>query len=209
MNGEKFTKIIEKIKIYFERSKNMKNILIIGPPRVGKSTLASLLCKKYNFNYISGDSIRNAFINIYPELGYSTKNTIEKIEFCKFIMWISDENNIHLKRNIYYVIDSADISIENVKKVFKDFLIIGIGCKDISPNKQLENIKAHDTKLDWTYGYSDEELLEIINTTISKSKLLYNQCSLNNIPYFDTSIDRNKTYNEIYEFIERSENNNE
>lgn len=43
----------------------MKNIIIIGSSRVGKSTLASILCAKYNFNYMSGDSIRNAFINIY------------------------------------------------------------------------------------------------------------------------------------------------
>ena len=42
----------------------MKNIIIIGPSRVGKSTLSSMLCKKYNLSYISGDSIRNAFINI-------------------------------------------------------------------------------------------------------------------------------------------------
>ena len=57
----------------------MKNIIIIGPSRTGKSTLASLVCKKYNLSYISGDSIRNAFIKIYPELGYSPKTTIDKI----------------------------------------------------------------------------------------------------------------------------------
>lgn len=104
----------------------MKNIIIIGPSRVGKSTLASILCKKYNLNYISGDSIRNAFINIYPKLGFTVKNTVEREDFCKFINFIINENNIHLKRNIYYVIDSADISIKNAKKMFKDSLIIAI-----------------------------------------------------------------------------------
>ena len=52
-------------EVFFERRKSMKNIIIIGPSRVGKSTLTSILCEKYNFNYISGDSIRNAFIDIY------------------------------------------------------------------------------------------------------------------------------------------------
>lgn len=65
----------------------MKNIIILGPSRVGKSTISSILCTKYILNYISGDSIRNAFINIYPNLGYTTKNTIEKVDFCKFIEW--------------------------------------------------------------------------------------------------------------------------
>ena len=110
----------------------MKNIIIIGSSRVGKSTLASILCAKYNFNYMSGDSIRNAFINIYPELGYTVENTIENKDFCKFINFIINENNIHLKRNIYYVIDSADILIKNAKEIFKKSLIIGIGCKEIS-----------------------------------------------------------------------------
>lgn len=182
----------------------MKNIIIIGPSRVGKSTLASILCKKYNFNYISGDSIRNAFINIYPQLGYSVKNTIEKSKFCEFINWIIKENNVHLKRDIYYVIDSADISIENAKNIFKNSLIIGLGCKDAKVEGMLKKIKENDTEIDWTYGYNDKDLLEIINSTISKSKLLYNECTLNNIYYFDTSIDRYSTYNEIYEFIEKN-----
>jgi hypothetical protein len=121
----------------------MKNIIIIGSSRVGKSTLASILCAKYNFNYMSGDSIRNAFINIYPELGYTVENTIENKDFCKFINFIINENNIHLKRNIYYVIDSADILIKNAKEIFKNSLIIGIGCKEISAEKLNEECKRH------------------------------------------------------------------
>ena len=74
----------------------MKSVIILGPARVGKSTLASLLCEKYNLNYISGDSIRNAFINIYPELNYSSMNTIERIDFCNFIL----EKLLHKKNKI-------------------------------------------------------------------------------------------------------------
>lgn len=184
----------------------MKNIIIIGPSRVGKSTLSSLICERYHFNYVSGDSIRNAFIHIYPELGYSVNNTIEKPEFCKFINRITNENNIHLKRNVYYVIDSADISIKNAKDIFKDSLIIGLGCRNIDPNVMLNKIKENDTKLEWTFGYSDKDLLDIIYSTISKSKRLYDECRLNNIPYFDTSSDRYSTYEQIYAFIEKEMN---
>ena len=181
----------------------MKNIVILGPSRVGKSTLASLIYNKYGFTYISGDSIRNAFINIYPELGYNTKNTINRIEFCKFINWIIHENNIHLKRNIYYVIDSADISIENAKEVFKDSLIIAIGTKDTTVNQMIDNIKKNDTKLEWTYGYSDRELSDIANEIIQKSKIMYEECLANNIPYFDTSINRNQELDKICQFVEK------
>lgn len=140
------------MKFCFEKRKSMKNIIIIGPSRVGKSTLASILCEKYNFNYISGDSIRNAFINIYPELRYTVKNTIGRKDFCEFINFIINENNIHLKRNVYYVIDLADISIKTAKEILKNALIIGIGWKEI-PVEELKNkILKHDINLDLTYG---------------------------------------------------------
>ena len=181
----------------------MKNIVIIGPSRVGKSTLSSLLCKRYNFDYISGDSIRNAFMNIYPKLGYSTKNTVQKIEFCKFISWIINENRIHLKRDIYYVIDSSDISIENAVSIFRDSLIIGLGCKVINPMDMLKQMKDKDTELEWTYGYKEEELLQIIHETILNSQLLYEKCQLYTLPYFDTSLNRDNTYQEICELIEK------
>ena len=180
----------------------MKNIIIIGSSRVGKSTLASILCAKYNFNYMSGDSIRNALINIYPELGYTVENTIENKDFCKFINFIINENNIHLKRNIYYVIDSADILIKNAKEIFKNSLIIGIGCKEISAEELKNKMLEHDINLDWTYGYSEEDLLSISKETINNSIKLYNECISNNICYFDTSLDRYETYNDIYKYIE-------
>ncbi len=180
----------------------MKNIIIIGPSRVGKTTLSSILCEKYNLNYISGDSIRNAFINIYPVLGYTPKNTIERIEFCKFINWLIKENNVHLKRDIYYVIDSADISLDNAIQIFDDAIIIGVGCKDITIQDMIEKMKKNDTKLEWTYGYSDDDLYSVAKETITNSKELYKKCLNSNVFYFDTSIDRYKTYEEILKYIE-------
>ncbi len=180
----------------------MKNIIIIGPSRVGKSTLAAKLCKKYHFDYISGDSIRNAFIHIYPSLGYTVKNVSTKIEFCKFIKWLIQENSIHFKEKIYYVVDTTDITVQDAKNLFQDSLIIGLGSKEAHPKVMLKKIRENDTKLEWTYGYNEERLLEIINETISNSKQLYKACYLNNIPYFDTSIDREKTYNDIMKWIE-------
>ena len=181
----------------------MKNIITLGPSRVGKSMLSSILCKKYDLSYISGDSIRNAFINIYPALGYTTKNTIERIEFCKFINWLINENNIHLKRDIYYVIDSSDISLDNAMKIFNNSIIIGIGCKYITIQEMVEKMKENDTKLEWTYGYSDDDLYSIAKETITNSKELYKKCLNGNIFYFDTSIDRYKTYEKIFRYIEK------
>ncbi|MBQ2937563.1 MAG: hypothetical protein IJE05_01575 [Clostridia bacterium] len=180
----------------------MKNIIILGPPRTGKSTLSSIICKEFkNIHYISGDSIRNAFIKIYPELGFTSKNTINKIDFCNFIKHIIDENNIHLKRNIYYVIDSSDITLSNAINIFKNSIIIVLGCTDISEYNYKELLKKYDTELEWTYNYSDEKLLEICSETIESSRKLSLQCQEYNIKYFDTSKNRQQVYDEILDFI--------
>lgn len=153
---------------------------------------------------MSGDSIRNAFINIYPELCYNTKNTVDKIDFLKFINWVINENNVHLKRQVYNVIDSADINIKNSKKVFKDCLIIALGSKDISISDMTKNIKKYDKPQDWTYGYNEKDLIAISKETIIKSKKLYEDCIINNIPYFDTSNCRLQEYNKVFEYIEKN-----
>ena len=47
----------------------MKDILIFGAPRVGKTTLSKLLVEELeNYHIFSIDAIRNAFGDIFPEL---------------------------------------------------------------------------------------------------------------------------------------------
>lgn len=182
----------------------MKNIIILGSPRVGKSSLASLLCQKYdNMHYISGDSIRNGFIKFYPELKYTSENMKQKIDFCKFINHIIIENNIHLKRNINYIVDTTDITIENAIDVFKESIIIVLGCKDLSEEEYKDIIKKNDTKLEWTWNCSDVELLNVCRESINLSKQLYVECEKYNIPYFETSTNRKKVFSDIIKYIDQ------
>lgn len=46
----------------------MKNIIIIGRPRSGKSTLADIISEKYNYQIIRTDCVRAAFKDVFPEL---------------------------------------------------------------------------------------------------------------------------------------------
>ena len=180
----------------------MKNILILGPSRSGKSTLAYNICKKYSLEYISGDSIRNAFIKIYPEIGYTVKNTINRIDFCSFIKTIIRENCACLKKKCYYVVESADISIENAIKIFNDYLIICVGCGDISSEKLKNNIRQYDTELDWTKQVDDKELLLIANEIVARSKKMAKESEVYQIKYFDTSLNREKIYEDIYKYLD-------
>lgn len=46
----------------------MKNIIIIGRPRAGKSTLANMIADKFNYQIIRTDAVRNTFKTVFPEL---------------------------------------------------------------------------------------------------------------------------------------------
>lgn len=65
----------------------MKNIVIAGVPRAGKTTLATLLAKELeNYHILSLDCIRNAFDDIFPQLDINPregKNTFKDLP--KFI----------------------------------------------------------------------------------------------------------------------------
>jgi adenylate kinase family enzyme len=52
----------------------MKNIIIGGTVRSGKTTLANLLRDKYNFSKVESDTIVNAFDKVFPEFGITHKN---------------------------------------------------------------------------------------------------------------------------------------
>ena len=89
----------------------MKNILIFGIPRAGKSTLSKIIAKKYN-NYITidTDSIRDAFQHALPSTEINKYNGKGmKDDFPKFIeqllYWESYNN-----QEYNYIIDSADIT---------------------------------------------------------------------------------------------------
>lgn len=52
----------------------MKNIILMGTSRAGKTSLAIELSKKLGYNFISIDSLVYAFGEVYPELGINHSN---------------------------------------------------------------------------------------------------------------------------------------
>ena len=56
----------------------MKNIIILGAARAGKSTLAQMLHKDYNYSIVSIDAFVSALQDAFPELGITHSNTENK-----------------------------------------------------------------------------------------------------------------------------------
>lgn len=51
----------------------MKNVLIGGVPRSGKSTLANLLLRHHGFSVLRGDRIMSALVRTHPEINIAPK----------------------------------------------------------------------------------------------------------------------------------------
>lgn len=63
----------------------MKNILIIGVPRAGKSSLANMICDKFGYGLISIDAIVATFYKTFPELGMHEEPEKSEPILSKFI----------------------------------------------------------------------------------------------------------------------------
>lgn len=184
----------------------MKNIIIIGRPRAGKSTLANMISDKYHYQIIRTDTIRNTFRDIMPELNIRPNTAIESEQFQMFCkeFW---ECNIRQARNKYgYVMEGCETSVKDCKELYDNgnnliYVLVQI---DIKPEEMARNMKEHDMSNDWSYEMSDEERIEYCVRSIEKAKTIKEECSKYGLKFYDTSKDRDKVLNEIMEDIEKN-----
>lgn len=184
----------------------MKNIIIIGRPRAGKSTLANMISDKYHYQIIRTDTIRSTFRDVMPQLNIGPNTAIESKEFqmfCKTFL----ERNIRQARNKYgYVMEGCETSVKDCKELYDNGnnLIYVLAQIDIEPEKMAKNMKRYDTERDWTYKMSDKECLEYCTRSIEKAKIIEQECKQYGLKFYDTSKDREKVLEEIMKDIDKN-----
>lgn len=179
----------------------MKNLVILGASRAGKTTLAREICKVYpNYHVINGDSIRSAFEKTLPQNNINKYNgNGMKEDFAKFCgCFFRNEINRN-KEYFNYIFDSCDVSVENAMKYFlnDDTVIIFLGYPNINKNDALNNFRRYESPNDWTVNRTDEELLIHAQEWISNSQIFERECQKNGIKYIDMSFNRNKIFEEL------------
>ena len=169
----------------------MKNIILIGASRSGKSTLTKLLNNKINnATIIKTDLLRLAFREtLYKDKSINTNALKEDPNYINFILSYYNYAN---KYDIEYikVIDTVDFDPKD-SKLFENSIMICLGYPNITPEEVVSNWRKFDTDLDWTKKKSDEELIQIAKTEINKSKQLQDECQKHNVKFIDTSFNRN------------------
>lgn len=171
----------------------MKNILIIGCPRSGKSTLANMLCGKRGFSLISIDAIVSTFGKIFPDLGMHLEPEKSEPILSKFIFEYMRQ--LHQENpNRKYVVEGCHLSPETVaKNANLDFFdAICLGYPDLTPEQFLLRVR----QTDWATTKPDNEIMQMGEYFIKQTKLHKNACNRLRINFIDTSDDIEKTLTE-------------
>lgn len=184
----------------------MKNVLILGTGRVGKTTLAKMIHKECGHSLISVESILGSFQALYPEIGMRNDIYCDELitpfvaEYIKGAMFAHPDCKL--------VIEGYHIHPRTAKKFIdtNEFEIVVLGCTSLTPEQILTNIRKYDDESCWTQSMSDEFILNHAKNHISQAKEMQLECKKLNIPFYDTSLNRPQILTDILEILKKSSN---
>lgn len=189
----------------------MKNILIMGIGRAGKTTLSNLIKDKWNsYNLLHSDCLMWAMVRAKGQESYYIKHVKEqqKYEHSEFFQRTLLELYKSLikddKKKYGYILESAQLEPRIISEMidFEKTIVICLGLGDLTAEDIVEQCLKYDTEDNWTYGLSIECLLEHAQDWYKNNEMLKRECPKYNIEYIDTSKDRVKILNEILDKIE-------
>lgn len=182
----------------------MKNIVLIGASRAGKSTFSKMIINTFsNCMLIRGDFLRLAYRDvIYKDSSVKTSMMKNEKDYLDYVLSYYDYA-VKYDPEYIKILDTVDFLPSDYKKI-NDSLIICFGYPSISPLEAVKNWRTYDTNHDWTKDKSEDELLVIAKKEIDNSKYLKIECEKYNIKYVDTSYDRDKVLNELLEYVKEN-----
>lgn len=185
-----------------------KNILIMGAPRCGKTTLAKKLFKEKGYSIISIDDIVSGF-EAYPTLNikHDTSDSETSTRLAPFLIkYFTDlsEGSIFYD-DIKYVIEGTHIDFELLMPILQSdkykekYKLIGLTYNDATEESIYNDIKKYDTEDEWTYWRSDEELKGDIGFFIRRNKFFSEKFKEYKIETYDVSNNRTEVLKSIVE----------
>ena len=165
----------------------MKNLLIAGVAKSGKSTICEKICEEGKYNHIPFDYITASMKRNYPEWGVKSDviiNDTSKI-LCTLFKTITDIINDTDEK---FIIDCAHIYPHDIvnKLDLNKWKIIFVGYPNIDVDEKIKNIRKYDIN-GWTTKKSDGELRTIINKLKDISNIIKQECDKYNFKFIDTS----------------------
>lgn len=196
----------------------LKNLVIVGPPRCGKSTLVQMIASKYNCEIIHADpllsTLQKALLEeridesgkdpcgsfVYPALDEDAQVSLLRTTYC------GTKTDLRGRKKLIII----DCHVLNFKKLIEEFdeevEIYCLGVPELDAEDLFKNIRLNDTHYDWTYFVGKFTLMHLCENIVAMSKAVRDELkNYPNIKFVDTSINRReileKTFKEIEENI--------
>lgn len=197
----------------------VKNIIIAGPARAGKSTLARKIHEELGHFVIHIDKLVAVFGEAYPQLdirlNWNRKKTTDHLApfLGHFLgMFSSDDGHGLLPyshgavKGNHFVLEGTYLNFDIIDHILKTygirdfkekFLLIGLVQNEKTVDAFVRDFKQYDTKDDWTYGFDDNDLKEIAEGEISFGRSMYQDLVKYGFTIYDTSAERERVYSQI------------
>ncbi len=186
-----------------------KHIIIAGVPRSGKSTISQKISNHLGYQHISMDSIIAGIESVFPETGIHSD---AETDLWENIQYISSKMALFIRA----MIDSGEYDECDYGMVIDIFQLLPqhytqyidssvceiyyFGTSEVTAEERYELLKKYDTPKDYTYYKSEEENKENCASIVTISKNLKEQCRIYNLPYYDTSYNREWVFKSIFGF---------
>ena len=201
----------------------MKNIIIAGASRSGKSTLARKINEELGYFVISIDKLVATFQEAYPQLNiklnWNREKTTDNIApfLGHFLGMFSSANGRGLLPYSHgavegnmFVLEGGYINFGMILPILKtygmedlkeNFLLIGLVQNRKTVDEFVCDFKKYDTENDWTYYLDDDELKEVSEDAVSYNRSMSEHLVKYGFTIYDTSKEREQVLDKIVDDI--------
>jgi len=173
----------------------MKNILIMGIGRAGKTTLSLKIKDRYNnYNLIHSDSLKWAIIRAMNKEAYYRQNVDKQKEyehgefFQRTLLELFNSLTAKDKKNYGYLLESGQLHPKIVKEMidFENTIVICLGLGNLTIDDMVNQCLKYDTEDSWTYGLPKEYIRKHAEDWYECNEMLKKECPKYEINYIDT-----------------------
>ena len=202
----------------------MKNILIVGPARYGKTSLAKKINEELNYFVINLDKLMTVFGKAYPQLDVRIawdydKATANVAPFLGHFLGIFssshgfvDDLNLrkHDVKGNKFVLEGGHFDLDKISSILKTygieelkdrFILIGLVQDKKTAKEFFNDIRKYDTEDDWTYSLDDDDLMELCGFLVSDSQDMWKNLTKYGFTIYDTTTERERVFEKVIEDI--------
>lgn len=201
--------IVIFIEQYYQ--KNMKNIIVVGASRSGKSTFIKKVLKKYpNYNLISEEIVASAYFDVMQEAACaSAKDGLGEANiswnFIDLMVEKIFECSCSYEPKLNFILESFDYPLEKLKELEKEGnVVLVFGYPKLTVEEVIRRVKKYETEDDWTYPLPNAILNRLMKKTIQQSRYYKKECKSLNLKFIDTSYDRDKVFNDLLDWFSKN-----